>query len=55
VTRPLSFEALEHRRLLSASVAVRYEFDSPGPVSSLTVGQNFDLKVFVQDVQSVPA
>jgi hypothetical protein len=52
--RHLLFESLENRRLLTASMAVRFEFDTPAAATTLSVGETFDLKVFVQDTRSSP-
>ena len=60
--KSLQLETLEARYVLScASVAacVRFEFvdpASPGtPLSSLTVGEPFELRAYIQDVRPEPA
>ncbi|MGH7138046.1 MAG: hypothetical protein ACREHD_20030, partial [Pirellulales bacterium] len=52
--RALSLDALESRILLTASLNVFFQIDAPTPVSSLSVGEDFTLKVFVQDARSNP-
>ncbi len=53
---PRRFELLEHRRLLTANVAETLQLvNSAGnPVSSVTVGQDFTLNVYVQDIETKP-
>ena len=54
--RKLVFEPLEARQLLAADLLARFEFaDSGGtPVTSLQAGQDFLLRLYIQDVRSVP-
>ncbi len=54
--RRLVFEALESRQLLAADLVARFEFGNAGggAVSSLNVGQDFELRLFIQDVRAVP-
>ncbi len=53
--RTLRLEPLECRRLLALTTELRFEFDPAGggaAVASLTVGQDYVLKAFVQDIRS---
>lgn len=54
IYRRLAIDPLECRVLLAADMNVRFEVDAPGPVSTLSVDQDFTLKVFVQDVRATP-
>jgi hypothetical protein len=50
--RTLVIDPLECRTLLTATMNVRFEVDAPGPVASLSAGENFTLKAFVQDARA---
>jgi hypothetical protein len=54
--RRLLFESLETRQLLAGDLAARFEFAnaSGNVVSSLSVGQDFELRLYVQDIRAVP-
>jgi hypothetical protein len=54
--RRLLFESLEARQLLAGDLAARFEFANAAGnvVSSLSVGQDFELRLYVQDIRAVP-
>ena len=54
--RRLSFEALEARQLLAADLLARFEFTDSGgtPLAGLQTGQDFLLRLYIQDIRSNP-
>ena len=54
--RRLQFEPLESRQLLAGDLAARFEFADLGGnvLPSLQVGQEFQLRLYVQDIRSDP-
>lgn len=55
--RALAYESLEDRRLLAIDVHVRFEFANSGgqPVETLSVGDDFFINAYVQDVRTSAA